>query len=275
MPEMKQPARQGRELLLDMQSEPAATPTLWWLGHSGFALKFGATIFYIDPCLSELPGRQRILAPPLKPGQVVNADMVLCTHAHRGHMDPGTLPGLLAASPRARVVLPRSTAGRAFASGVPYERMTTTDADLRVEYVGGGGRAVVYSIPSAHPNSDWTQESGYPYLGYVVRFDNFTIYHAGDCRAYDGLVDRLRPYRVSVALLPIAGNGNMSASEAAQLAEDIGARWVIPMHYGTFAATSGEIGRFIDHMLGQRPALPFKVFEAGEKWAVPVEAAVL
>jgi len=272
---MTEPARHGRELLQEMRAEPAATPALWWLGHSGFAMKFGSIMFYVDPCLGEVRGRERILRAPLKPEQVVNADLVLCTHAHRGHMDPGTLPGLLAASPRARVVLPRSTAGRAFAAGVPYERMTTTDADLRVEYVSEAARAVVYSIPSAHPNTDWSPESGYPWLGYVVRFDGFTIYHAGDCRVYEGLAERLRPYRISVALLPIAGNNNMSPSDAAQLAEDIGAHWLVPMHYGTFAGVDSDAGRFIDHMLGQRPALPFKIFEAGEKWSLPVEAAAL
>jgi L-ascorbate 6-phosphate lactonase len=272
---MIEPVSQGRELLLEMQSEPALTPALWWLGHSGFALKFRGIVFYIDPCLGDVRGRERIVRAPLRPEQVVNADLVLCTHGHRGHMDPATLPGVLAASPRCRVVLPRGAAGLAFSAGVPYERMTSTDADLRVEYVSEGTRAVVYSIPSAHPDLEGSAENGYPYLGYVVRFDGFTIYHAGDCRPYDGLVEKLRPYRASVALLPIGGPGNMGPAEAAQLAEDIGARWVAPMHYGAFAGDEADAGRFIDHMLGQRPALPFKVFAVGEKWTVPVEAAVL
>ena len=85
---------------------------------------------------------------------------------------------------------------------------------------------------------------------------------------YDGLAQRLKPYNVTVALLPIAGR-NFSVQEAAQLAEDIGARWLVPMHYGTFSSDAGEINRFIEHMLGHRPEQRFKVFQCGEKWIVP------
>jgi L-ascorbate metabolism protein UlaG (beta-lactamase superfamily) len=150
--------------------------------------------------------------------------------------------------------------------------MVTTDSSLRVEYLDDR----IYSVPSAHNELDWTPLGGYPYLGYLVRFGNCTIYHAGDCVPYPGLADRLRPYNITVALLPISGRkneapGNFEIAEAAQLAEDIGAQWLVPMHYGVFACTDGDASRFIDHLLGQRPAQRFKVFECGEKWNVPVE----
>ena len=92
---------------------------------------------------------------------------------------------------------------------------------------------------------------------------------------YPGLADRLRPYSVTVALLPISGRkadsmpGNFEIAEAAQLAEEIGARWLVPMHYGMFKSKTGDVNRFIDHLLGQRPAQRFKVFECGEMWMVP------
>ena len=78
----------------------------------------------------------------------------------------------------------------------------------------------------------------------------------------------LRPYNVTAALLPINGKGNFEIAEAAQLAEDIGARWLVPMHYGAFAEQTADLDRFIDHMLGFRPAIGFKVFEPGERWAI-------
>src|SRR5205807_6441707 len=104
------------------------------LGHSGFILKFQDIVFYVDPCLSDPPGLTRIAEPPLRGEQVINADMILCTHKHDAHMDPGSLPAMIQASPRCRVVMPKSAAGHAFGIGIPYERMTTTDSDLRVEY---------------------------------------------------------------------------------------------------------------------------------------------
>ncbi len=267
---MTEPVQRGANLIEDIENtEAALAPALWWLGQSGFAIKYRDIVFYVDPCLSSPPGRTRILEPPLSGEQAINADMILCTHAHDGHMDPGSLPAMLKASPRCRVVLPKSAAGHAFAIGIPYERMTTTDSDLRVEYFKSGLYARVYSAPAAHPTLAWTPLGGYPCLGYIMRFGDVNIYHAGDCRPYEGMVARLRPYAIGVALLPVNGNGNFDIAEAAQLAEDIGARWLVPMHYGTFAEQDAGIGRFIDHMLGHRPSTGFKVFQAGERWIVP------
>ena len=267
---MIEPVNQGPNLLEEIENTEAfRSPAMWWLGHSGFILKFQDIVFYVDPCLAESRGRARIAEPPLRGEQVINADMILCTHKHQGHMDPGSLPAMLKASPRCRVVMPKSAAGHAFAIGIPYERMTTTDSDLRVEYFKSGLYARVYSVPSAHPELDWTPIGGFPSLGYIIRFGDVNIYHAGDGRIYEGMVDRLRPYAVSVAMLPIDGNGNFSISEAAQLAEEIGARWLVPMHYGTFEGQEPDVSRFVDHMLGHRPSTGFKVFKPGERWIVP------
>jgi L-ascorbate metabolism protein UlaG (beta-lactamase superfamily) len=266
---MNPTVRRGAELLDEIEKTGGDSPALWWLGHSGFALKYRGMLFYVDPCLSTPPGRTRVSEPPLTPEQAANADLILCTHAHPAHMDPETLPAMLKASPRVRVVLPKSTAEHACSIGIPYARMTTTDSDLRVEYFKGGLYGRVYSVPSAHPTLDWTPLGGYPHLGYLIRFGDYTIYHAGDCCLYDGIVDRLRPYNVTVALLPIDGNGNFEIAEAAQLAEDIRARWLVPMHYGAFGESVIIVNRFINHMLGFRPSLGFKVFECGERWIVP------
>jgi L-ascorbate metabolism protein UlaG (beta-lactamase superfamily) len=144
--------------------------------------------------------------------------------------------------------------------------MVTTDSGLRVEYLDDR----IYAVPSAHDKLDWTPLGGYPYLGYLVRFGGVTIYHAGDCVPYEDIVSRLRPYSVTVALLPIGGRpDNFEIAEAAQLAEDIGARWLVPMNYDASPAGGGRIDRFIGHMLGHRPAQRFKVFECGEMWSVP------
>lgn len=231
------------------------TPTLWWLGRAGFIVRFATITFYVDPCLSR-PGA------PLQGSDIRHADMILATHAHPGHLDPASVIPMLESSKRARLVLPKSAAEQAHAAGIGYDRMTTTDADLRIEYFKDNLYGRVYAVPSAHPRLDRTADGGYPYLGYLIRFGRWTIYHAGDCTLYEGLAERLRPYNVSVALLPVGGK-NFSVSEAAQLAADIGAAWVVPMHFKDGAE------EFIDHLLGHRPDQQFMVFERGEKWTVP------
>jgi len=243
-------------LIADIEQTLSATPTLWWLGRSSFVIRFANITFYVDPCLSQ-PGA------PLAAAAVQHADMILATHAHRGHLDAPSVIAMLEGSKGAKLILPKSAADQAHAAGIPYPRMTTTDADLRVEYFKDNLYARIYAVPSAHPQLDWTPIGGYPYLGYLIRFGRWTIYHAGDSVRYDTLAERLRPYNVSVALLPVGGK-NFPVSDAAQLAEDIGAQWLVPMHYET-----GQESDFVTHMLGQRPHQQFKVFELGEKWTVP------
>ncbi len=282
---MVQPVKAGAALIREINSTAAPSPVLWWLGHSGFAIKYGTSIFYIDPYLSNSQmnryrrtaiARERLVAPPLAAREVRHADMVFSTHPHGCHLDPGTVPAILRASRHARLVLPKSTAGRANSMGIDYLRMTTTDVDLPVDYWKDGEHIRIEPVPSAHESLDWNPRDGHRYLGYLIRFGDATIYHSGDCVPYEGLAERLRRASVTVALLPVNGRdparaipGNFTVNEAAELAEDIGARWLVPMHYGMFAASAAAIDRFIDHMLGCRPRQRFKVFECGEGWEIP------
>jgi L-ascorbate metabolism protein UlaG (beta-lactamase superfamily) len=249
-----EPVKSGRELAEEIESAPCLSPTIWWLGSGSFALKYKKAILYVDPCLSEPH-------TPIQAADITHAGLILCTH--RGRLDPETARAMLAASPRARLVVPKSVAEHANSLGIHYHRMVTTDSGLRVEYLDDR----IYAVPSAHHELDWTPLGGYPYLGYLVRFGNVTIYHPGDCIPYEGIVDRLRPYSVTVALLPVSGRpDNFEIAEAAQLAEDIGARWLVPINYG---GAPGICDRFVEHMLGHRPAQRFKVFRRGESWTVP------
>ncbi|SRR5581483_4107883 len=268
---MAEPVNSGRRLLDEIERLECPTPTLWWLGQSGFVIKYRRAILYVDPFLSE-SDKERLTPALFRGEDVKDAGLVLSTHAHRGHLDPDTVPGILASSPQAKLVIPKSAAEHAHRIGIDYHRMVTTNADLRVEYLDDR----IYAVPSAHEQLDWTPLGGYPYLGYLIRFGRYTIYHAGDCVPYNGLADRLRPYTVTLALLPISGRrpgrrGNFDIAEAAQLAEEIGAEWLVPMHYDMFPSNAVDVNRFIEHMLGHRPAQRFKVFEPGECWAVPPE----
>lgn len=248
--------KKGSELIREIDQTLTVSPTLWWLGHAGFVVRFANITFYLDPCFSR-PGA--VLAA----ADVRHADMILATHAHAGHLDAPSIAQMLENSRAAKLILPKSAAGAAHAGGIPYSRMTVADVDQQLEYFKDTLRGRVYSVPSAHSELDRT-ELGYPYLGYLIRFGRWTVYHAGDCVRYDELANRLRQYAVSVALLPVGGK-NFSIHEAGQLAADIGAKWIVPMHYDD----AGTEIDFVAHMLGHRPYQRFKVFKPGEKWTVP------
>jgi L-ascorbate metabolism protein UlaG (beta-lactamase superfamily) len=129
-----------------------------------------------------------------------------------------------------------------------------------------------HAVPAAHEDLDRDAQGRHIYLGYVLKFGPWTVYHSGDTLLYPGMVELLRPFKIDVALLPINGRaperrvaGNLSGPEAAQLAHDIGARCVIPCHYDMFEFNTASPDAFVAtcRQLGQ----PFQVLQAGARWS--------
>ena len=93
---------------IDNLTVPRGQLALWSLGQSGFVIKGGATIAYIDPYLSDPPtasgGSARRFPVPLDPRAASHAQIVFATHEHSDHANAATLGPLMAASARATLV---------------------------------------------------------------------------------------------------------------------------------------------------------------------------
>jgi L-ascorbate metabolism protein UlaG (beta-lactamase superfamily) len=236
---------------------------LWWLGQASFILKGGGATVYVDPYLAESP--RRIVPPPLRPEEVTDADLILCTHDHGDHIDPKSLPGIAAASPRAPIVVPGVARERVIAMGIDAGRVVVPPVDAPLTF----GPITVTAIPAAHEGLDYTPERGYPYLGYVIRLNGVVAYHSGDCCMYDGLIERLRQHKPDVAMLPINGHdwkrlherciGNMTYREAADLADEADIDVTIPMHYGMFRNNHEPPGAFANYVLEFYPQRKIQV----------------
>jgi L-ascorbate metabolism protein UlaG (beta-lactamase superfamily) len=275
---MIEPVKTGAKLIQEIEREQAPVPILWWLGQSGFAIKYAGTLILIDPYLSESltakyanTGRPhiRMTAAPFRAGGISFVDLVLCTHKHSDHLDPGTVPQMLEASAGAGVAVPKPLVDHTRAMGIPDNRIVSAFDGWTIRV----GSMVVSAIPSAHETLDATAE-GHPYLGYIIRAGNEVIYHSGDCVPYEGLGSRLRAAGVTTALLPINGRdpergvpGNFSIEEAAALSAEAGARWLVPMHYDMFTFNTVDVSRFESYMRDHCPGRLFKVLQCGERWS--------
>jgi L-ascorbate 6-phosphate lactonase len=243
----------GRSLVQQINglTVPQGTLALWGLGQSGFVMKGGETIVYIDPYLSGQVGeggrtasgrRPRQFPPPLSPGEATNAQWVFCTHDHHDHTDPETLGPLAHVSPHARFIGPSS-------SREVFRSLAISDDCILVPPIDAPqtfGPLTFTAIPAAHYDLERDAQGGYLYLGFILHLNGVTLYHAGDTILYDGLVERLRQSVIDIACLPVNGRdgwrerrgmiGNLDGREAAELAATIGADVLIPMHNDLFAA---------------------------------------
>ncbi|HEY8666614.1 MAG TPA: MBL fold metallo-hydrolase [Tepidisphaeraceae bacterium] len=253
---------------------------LWWLGQSGFLIQYHGRHLLIDPYLSDSLTRkyaasdkphERLTCLAIDPARLGFIDVVTSSHNHTDHLDSETLRPLFAANPHLQMVC--SEANRAVvAERAGIERGKLIGVTEAAAASAGGFEFI--GIPSAHNAVD-RDAAGHPlYMGFVIRFGPWTIYHSGDTLRYQGLAERLAGYKVDVALLPINGNrperrvaGNLDGREAAQLAHDIGARLVIPCHYEMFAFnTAGpeEQGGFVAECAKLHQ--PCRVLRCGERW---------
>ena len=270
--------------------QTAPDPTgvqLAWLGQAGFLLRVGAARIVIDPYLSDSLAEKyrgkryphvRMMPAPVEPSDLSAADLVLCTHAHTDHMDPGTLPALLRASQRALVVAPRHAAQVALDRGVPPQRLVGINADesldLRVgdRQVSADGEPVrITAIVSCHEEIERDAIGNSRWLGYRIGVGGVSIYHPGDTVPHPEIEARLTALAgADLALLPVNGRddirrgngvpGNMTASEALTYVERFGFGMTVFHHFGLFAfntADPADLRREVEARgLGARVIIP-------------------
>jgi L-ascorbate metabolism protein UlaG (beta-lactamase superfamily) len=250
---------------------------LWWLGQSGFLLQWQGIHVLLDPYLSDSLTRKysqtdkphvRMTELVIDPASLSFADIVTSTHNHTDHLDADTLCPILANNSSVKLVI--AEANRAFVADrlkIDTAAAIGLDDGTSAEISG-----IKFSgVASAHETPERDEHGRARFLGYILEFGRWTLYHSGDTVHYDGMEEKLRRFKIDVALLPINGRaaerrvpGNLTGREAAQLARNIDAKLAIPCHFDMFEFNTATPDEFIHHCqeLGQ----PFKVLRCGEQW---------
>jgi L-ascorbate metabolism protein UlaG (beta-lactamase superfamily) len=272
---MKKPFQSGATLLDDFERAygDSAKVHLWWLGQSGFLVSHMEDFLAIDPYLSDSltlkyaatdKPHTRMTERLIDPASLNFVFVILSTHNHTDHLDADTIRPMLRDNPAAQIFAPAANLDLVSErSGRPVSDLFGMDDGTET----GIGPFRMHAVPAAHEAIDRDAQGRCKYLGYIVQMGRFSIYHSGDTIVYPGMVERLRPFRVDIAILPINGKvGNMSGREAARLAKDIGAKLVIPCHYDMFEFnTADPADEFIPEC--QRLGQPYRVLQLGERFS--------
>jgi L-ascorbate metabolism protein UlaG (beta-lactamase superfamily) len=249
---------------------------LWWLGQSGFLLQWQGIHVLLDPYLSDSLTKKysqtdkphvRMTELVIDPAELSFVDIATSSHNHTDHLDAETLRPILARNPSLKLVIPE--ANRAFVADrlkIDPAAPIGVDDGSTIELSG-----IRFSgVASAHETVERDEQGRVKTLGYVLQFGDWSLYHSGDTLRYEGMAEKLRPFAVDVALLPINGRaperrvaGNLSGPEAAQLAHDIGAKLVIPCHFEMFEFNTATPDAFVDSCRGLGQS--FRVLRCGER----------
>jgi L-ascorbate metabolism protein UlaG (beta-lactamase superfamily) len=274
------PVMKDSVLVADVRAALARPGELhvWWLGQSGFLVQWQGRHLLFDPYLSDSLTRKyaatdkphtRMTELVIPPDKLDFIDVVTSSHNHTDHLDAETLVPLFAVNPALRLIAP--AANRGFIA----ERLGRPMDDPAIIGLDDGTEACVAGftftgMPAAHESLDQDEQGRHRYLGYIVRFGPWTLYHSGDTMDYPGLAGRLSKERVNLAFLPINGRaperrvaGNLSGPEAARIARQGGIGTVIPCHYEMFSFNTASPDAFVRECtrLGQS----HKVLRAGER----------
>ena len=250
---------------------------LWWLGQSGFLVQWQGAHLLLDPYLSDSLTRKyantdkphvRMTARVIAPDRLDFINLVTSSHQHTDHFDPETLQPLLRLNPQLKLVVPEANRTAAAARlDVPPETLTGLDAGQSVSAAG----FTLTAVPAAHETVEKDELGQCKFLGYVVEFGPWTIYHSGDTVPCDGMIALLSRWKIDLALLPINGRhharrvaGNLDGPEAATLAKAVGARLVIPCHYEMFEFNTASPDQFVRAAESLRQ--PCRLLRAGERW---------
>lgn len=273
---MIKPFQKNEILLADIESFTSNEGfKVWWLAQSGFLIKWQNKTLLFDPYLSDSLSIKyqntdkphvRMSELVIDPNFLPKIDIVTSSHNHTDHLDAETLKPILYKNAEIKFIIPE--ANRDFVS----ERVKCdlnfpvglNDAKL-YEHLG----FKITGIPSAHNTLDRNEKGECKFMGFVVQFGSYSVYHSGDTLWWDGLEKIIETYKVDIAFLPINGNlperkvaGNMNAEEAAKFGKTIGAKLVIPHHFHLFEFNTANPEIF--EIECQKINLKYYIFKIGQ-----------
>jgi L-ascorbate metabolism protein UlaG (beta-lactamase superfamily) len=233
-----------------------------YVGHATVLAELSDTRLLTDPLLGAgiLHVRRRVPVPVIDDLGPITA--ILISHAHRDHLDHGSLRRLPADCP---VIVPAGCAANARRGGAREvieltegDRFPVADIVVEAVHAAHDGRRNPVGQPAAA-------------LGYLLE-GRIRLYFAGDTDLFDGMSDLAG--RVDVALLPIGGwgprvpAGHLNPDRAAEALARIRPKLAVPIHWGTLRAWGAQRG--VD------PVAPARAFvEAARRLAPATEVRIL
>jgi L-ascorbate metabolism protein UlaG (beta-lactamase superfamily) len=241
-----EPAKKADPFRLEVKDPSAFFQTgsdgIVWLGHASFYLRVNGVGILTDPVFGDPSFIDRLVpvASPLE--QLPPIDYVLLSHDHRDHMDEPTLRAIANKFPYAK-----------FLAGLRSEDVLNSwksfsnsvgTAGWFQEFGLNDDRLRIYFLPVRH----WSRRGLFDtnqrlWGGYIIQSESATIYFGGDS-GYG------RQYREAGELFPnidyfLIGIGayeprwfmeanHNNPSDVVKAFIDSGAKFLVPMHYGTF-----------------------------------------
>ncbi len=204
-----------------------------WIGHASFLIQAEGLSLLIDPNWAKwLKVIKRMKLPGLHLHELPDIDLVLVTHAHFDHLDRKTLREVAADQP---IVVPFEV------GNLVHDLGFHSVNELHYWETFELGPLRITLTPAHHWGARLLHDSHRGFGGYIIEVAGRTIYHCGDTAYFEGFREIGQRHRIDVALLPIGSYDppsgrevHMNPEEALKAFVELGAKRMVPMHFGTF-----------------------------------------
>lgn len=245
-----------------------------WVGHATFAIHEGGDVFLTDPHFSKralLPPR---LVPPGVPITAIPDDaFAVISHAHYDHLDRQTVKAL---PETVQWFVPLGLAQWFRDRGRP--RVVELDWWESATH----GNWTITCLPSQHWSLRFGQrENATLWCSWLLDSGKRRYYFAGDTGYFHGFKEFAKRFApIDVAMLPIGAyeprwfmqDQHMDPEQAYRAFQDLGARFMFPMHWGTFDLTdepADEAPIELERAVGEAGDERIHLFAIGERWEIP------
>jgi L-ascorbate metabolism protein UlaG (beta-lactamase superfamily) len=217
--------------------------TVCWLGHATVLINFYGLHVLTDPSLGRrigvdlrfgTLGPKRYVAPALRFEQLPPIDVLLLSHAHMDHLDLPTLRRFQ--TPPFTVT---AAATRDLLAGTPLARAVELRWGEHTRWRHPLGELRIEACEVKHWGARWGRDTHRGYNGYLLEREGRKLLIAGDT-AYTPRLGALRPRGpFDIAVMPIAAyrpwiRNHCTPEEAFDMADQAGARYLVPVHHQTF-----------------------------------------
>jgi len=193
------------------------------LGHATIKMSNLDKVIYIDPYnIGETYG---------------DADIIFITHSHYDHFSEEDI--LKVKKESTKIVITEDLHQKTIELGFIEEDIITVKPNAEHQV----GKIKFTTVSSYNVNKNFHPKEN-NWVGYIIEINNVKYYIAGDT----DINEENKNVECDVAFLPVGGTYTMTADEAAELANIIQPKIVVPIHYGSIVGAQADAEKFKENL---------------------------
>ena len=204
---------------------------LTYFGHATFQIETGGTTFLFDPFFADNPHTQTT-------PDALSPDVVLVSHAHFDHYaDVEAFAG-----DDGPLIISNFEIITRIGNDYGHDNVHPLNEGGLIEFDWGTVEGTHARHTSSFPDGSYGGVPG----GFVLEFDDATVYYTGDTAPFAEMEWIGEAYDVDVMLAPVGDVVTMGVDGAIHTAEMVDPGTVIPVHYDTFPFIEVDVDAVAD-----------------------------